>query len=108
MQNCPKGFFRDAPNDLRCIQCAQYCADCEGLETCFECEPVASLYRGQCYLIPTTAADTGVDFETFLASGYGIAWDEADAASWDILMASRRLQEQPMCDKFADDKSAES
>lgn len=38
MQDCAKGFFRDAPNDLRCIQCGRYCLDCNSLYNCFECQ----------------------------------------------------------------------
>ncbi|CAE8661377.1 unnamed protein product, partial [Polarella glacialis] len=64
MQDCKKGFFRDAPNDLRCIQCSSYCIDCNSLYDCFECEPGATLFRGICYLIPTSMVDQGIDFDT--------------------------------------------
>merc|ERR1711874_237876 len=97
MQNCPKGFFRDAPNDLRCIQCAQYCADCNSINNCFECEPGCTLYRGFCYLIPTTAIDNAIDFQTYLESGAGIVWDDTEAPDWQELM-SRRLQPEDVCD----------
>eukprot|EP00931_Biecheleriopsis_adriatica_P010923 TRINITY_DN111991_c0_g1_i1.p1 TRINITY_DN111991_c0_g1~~TRINITY_DN111991_c0_g1_i1.p1 ORF type:complete len:340 (-),score=50.23 TRINITY_DN111991_c0_g1_i1:64-1017(-) len=85
MQDCRKGFFRDAPNDLRCIQCGKYCDDCNSLYNCFECQPGATLYRGICYLVPTENINQEIDFESYLNSGAGIAWDDSDAPDWMFL-----------------------
>lgn len=92
LQNCRKGFFRDAPSDRRCIQCSEHCVDCESLDNCFECIEGASLFRGKCYLVPQTLENEAVDFETYLASGAGLAWDPAMGPDWDILVGARRLQ----------------
>jgi len=89
MQNCEKGFFRDAPNDLRCIQCAEYCADCDSLHTCVECVEGASLHRGFCYLVPNTAVRDQIDFEAYLQSGSGASWDPKNSPSWELLTGSR-------------------
>mmetsp|Transcript_12956 Transcript_12956/g.22478 ORF Transcript_12956/g.22478 Transcript_12956/m.22478 type:complete len:280 (-) Transcript_12956:9-848(-) len=94
MQDCPKGFFRDAPNDLRCIQCGKYCLDCNSLYNCFECQTGATLFRGICYLDPTGTVDTTVDLQTYLSSGAGATWDSNDAPSWTLLTSqTRRLEE---------------
>jgi hypothetical protein len=93
MQDCPKGFFRDAPNDLRCIQCGKYCLDCNSLFNCFECQAGATLFRGICYLDPTGTVDTTVDLQTYLSSGAGATWDSNDAPSWTLLTSqTRRLE----------------
>eukprot|EP00438_Fugacium_kawagutii_P028022 Skav236493 [mRNA] locus=scaffold1440:290732:292186:+ [translate_table: standard] len=94
MQDCPKGFFRDAPNDLRCIQCGKYCMDCNSLYNCFECQAGATLFRGICYLDPTGTVDQTVDLQTYLSSGAGATWDSEDAPSWTLLTSQvRRLEE---------------
>jgi len=96
MQDCRKGFFRDAPNDLRCIQCGKYCDDCNSLYNCFECEPGATLFRGICYLVPTDSVDQTIDFSTYLASGAGADWDDSDAPGWELLSAEARRLEQDL------------
>lgn len=98
MQDCRKGFFRDSPNDLRCIQCGKHCIDCNSLYNCFECETGATLFRGICYLIPTGTVDSTVDFQEYLSSGAGATWDPNDAPSWQLLVAQARrlLSEDPL------------
>mmetsp|Transcript_5581 Transcript_5581/g.7791 ORF Transcript_5581/g.7791 Transcript_5581/m.7791 type:complete len:151 (-) Transcript_5581:12-464(-) len=85
MQDCPDGYFRDAPDDLRCIQCGQFCARCESLELCFECQEGYNLYRGMCYANPNLALQATIDFETYLDSGAGQQWDEGEAPDWNEL-----------------------
>jgi len=95
MQDCAKGFFRDAPNDLRCIQCGKYCLDCNSLYNCFECQVGATLFRGICYLDPSGTVDQTVDLQTYLSSGAGASWDVNDAPSWTLLTSQvRRLQDE--------------
>lgn len=97
MRNCEKGFFRDESRDLRCIQCGKYCADCESLYKCFECEPGCTLFRGICYLIPTGQIDQTIDFDTYLNSGAGKAWDDSEQPNWGLLTGQvRRLQSDPL------------
>ena len=101
MQDCPKGFFRDAPNDLRCIQCGQSCLDCNSLYNCFECETGATLFRGICYLDPTSTVDQTVDLQTYLSSGAGATWNSEDAPSWTLLTSqTRRLFEEDAFEAF--------
>merc|ERR1719161_1493696 len=65
MQHCQKGFWRDAPDDLRCIQCSANCVECDSIENCFECSPGYHLYRGYCYLIPVNVAEAIISRPTW-------------------------------------------
>jgi len=96
MQECPKGFYRDASTDMRCIQCGEYCLECDAIESCRACEERATLYRGICYLIPAFAADSAIDFDTYMNSGTGlpIPIDDPSGPKWEDLFETRRLQER--------------
>lgn len=94
MQTCRMGFFRDASDDLRCIQCPEYCLDCESFDMCFQCEVTATLFRGICYPTPLTAVEDTVTFATYLASGAGIQWDPEDAPGWAELQTAVRSEER--------------
>mmetsp|Transcript_38555 Transcript_38555/g.98468 ORF Transcript_38555/g.98468 Transcript_38555/m.98468 type:complete len:298 (+) Transcript_38555:43-936(+) len=104
MQNCIAGFYRDASTDLRCIQCGEYCLDCDSVENCFQCQDGATLYRGLCYLEPSFVLEATIDFETYMESGAGLVVpiDDPSAPTWEALMVideRRRLSEDGMCSR---------
>mmetsp|Transcript_21272 Transcript_21272/g.46961 ORF Transcript_21272/g.46961 Transcript_21272/m.46961 type:complete len:259 (-) Transcript_21272:61-837(-) len=86
MFRCPVGFYRDAPDDLRCIQCAKHCNNCSDHYTCFGCEEGTALYRGICYPNASGSLAELINFDTYLASGSGIQWNEAEKPTWEMLM----------------------
>lgn len=98
MQNCDPGFFRDASNDMRCIQCGEFCEACESLESCSECQSNATLSRGICYLQPNWAEDTAVDFEAYMSSGAGMSVDinDPNKPTWEDLYERRLMDDN--CD----------
>lgn len=84
--NCPVGFFRDSPDDPRCVQCAEFCDVCESADNCFECKPGCTLYRGICYSTQNAAVQEGINYEQYLQSGAGIDWDPSVAPDWDAFV----------------------
>jgi len=89
MLDCNTGFFRDATNDLRCIQCSEYCLACDSLENCSSCEDGTSLYRGLCYVVPDYDTESTIDFMTYMNSGAGLTVDLDDGPPW---INGRRLR----------------
>eukprot|EP00929_Paragymnodinium_shiwhaense_P080474 TRINITY_DN41978_c0_g1_i1.p1 TRINITY_DN41978_c0_g1~~TRINITY_DN41978_c0_g1_i1.p1 ORF type:complete len:354 (-),score=66.03 TRINITY_DN41978_c0_g1_i1:142-1077(-) len=88
MWDCPSGFFRDAPTDLRCMSCSKFCTNCTSLDTCYGCENVATLYRGVCYKNSSIAEQEETNFLTYLESGAGIQWEPESSPKWEILMGT--------------------
>lgn len=85
-QDCRVGFFRDAPDDMRCVQCTKYCNNCSSVDMCFGCEEGATLFNNRCYPHVNSTLGGPINFETYLQSGAGIVWDDEDAPNWEILM----------------------
>lgn len=86
MLDCPDGFFRDASDDLRCIQCPEFCSECWSTYNCTRCFNGSNLFRGVCYNYANAALEDAMDFEAYLSSGAGRQWDESDAPTWDETM----------------------
>lgn len=87
MQNCRAPYFRDAADDLRCIQCAEYCLQCNSLYNCTSCEPGCTLFNGICYFTADIAVNEGMNFDKFMNSGAGKQWpDDVTGPLWlDVL-----------------------
>jgi hypothetical protein len=86
MNVCPPGYFRDAPSDLRCIQCPILCTACTSVDLCTSCVPSANLYNKQCYANTSESLQDQITFETFLESGAGVQWDPEAAPLWTDLV----------------------
>lgn len=88
--NCNPGFYREASNDARCIQCGEYCDECESVTQCERCWDNATLYRGKCYLQPSFALDTQIDFEAYMSSGAAsINFSDPGKPNWEDLFERR-------------------
>merc|ERR1712048_1266672 len=66
MLQCPKGFFRDAPDDQRCIQCAAHCAECDSPHNCFKCNADSTLFNGICYQTPKAAVQEAITMAMYM------------------------------------------
>lgn len=87
MQSCAAPFFRDSADDLRCIQCSQYCLSCNTLYNCTKCEDFCTLHNGICYATANVAVNEGINFDKYLLSGAGKQYDDASAPDWSTVVA---------------------
>lgn len=86
MQNCRDPYFRDSADDLRCIQCGEYCLSCNSLYNCTKCEAGCTLHNGICYATADVAVNEGISFEKYLQSGAGKQWT-GDGPDWKAVLA---------------------
>lgn len=86
MQRCPDPYFRDSANDLRCIQCGEYCLKCNSLYNCSKCESYTTLSNGKCYNTAQVAVSEGISFKDYLESGAGKQWT-GDGPSWEAVVS---------------------
>jgi len=97
LANCDEGWYREASNDNRCIQCAEYCLECEKIDTCLRCWDNATLYRGLCYSQPSFALETAIDFDVYMSSGATpVNFSDPNKPHWEDLF-ERRLQKSDEC-----------
>lgn len=98
LAECLEGFYREAPNDNRCIQCGPYCDACEKVDNCTRCWSNATLYRGLCYLQPTFALDMAIDFEAYMNSGAStVNFSDVNRPTWEDLFERRLRKDDDRC-----------